>query len=59
MRSFGVRRRALLVGEPEQVGAPARRRLGSSRGGIDYEFAGDVPLGPGLDEALLGDGSTS
>ena len=46
MRSFGVRRRALLVGDPEQV-AHLRRVLGASRGGIDYDFAGEaVPLGP-------------
>ena len=51
MRSYGVRRKALLVGEPEQV-ARLRQSLGSSRGGIDYEFAGAVTLGPALHEEL-------
>ncbi|HEY7537962.1 MAG TPA: exopolysaccharide biosynthesis polyprenyl glycosylphosphotransferase [Gaiellaceae bacterium] len=52
MRSLGVRRRALLVGEPEQV-AHLRATLGSSRGGIDYDFAGEVESGVEL-RALLG-----
>jgi exopolysaccharide biosynthesis polyprenyl glycosylphosphotransferase len=52
MRSLGVRRRALLVGEPEQV-AHLRETLGSSRGGIDYDFAGEVESGVEL-RALLG-----
>jgi len=47
MRSYGVRRRALLVGQPDQV-ERLRAGLGSSRGGIDYEFAGAVALGPEL-----------
>jgi exopolysaccharide biosynthesis polyprenyl glycosylphosphotransferase len=47
MRSYGVRRKALLVGEPEQVDR-LRQGLGSSRGGIDYEFAGAVTPGPAL-----------
>jgi exopolysaccharide biosynthesis polyprenyl glycosylphosphotransferase len=51
MRSYGVRRRALLVGDPDQV-AYLRRVLGASRGGIDYVFAGAVPLGPGVAAAL-------
>ena len=51
MRSFGVRRRALLVGDPEQV-AHLRATLGSSRGGIDYDFAGEIAPGPEL-TALL------
>jgi exopolysaccharide biosynthesis polyprenyl glycosylphosphotransferase len=51
MRSFGVRRRALLVGDGEQV-AHLRRMLGASRGGIDYDFAGAVPLGPGVRATL-------
>ncbi len=51
MRSYGVRRRALLVGDPDQV-AYLRRVLGASRGGIDYVFAGAVPLGPGVALAL-------
>ena len=51
MRSYGVRRRALLVGDPDQV-AYLRRVLGASRAGIDYVFAGTVPLGPGVAVAL-------
>ena len=51
MRSYGVRRKALLVGEPEQVDR-LRQSLGSSRGGIDYEFAGAVTFGPALHEEL-------
>jgi exopolysaccharide biosynthesis polyprenyl glycosylphosphotransferase len=51
MRSYGVRRKALLVGEPEQVDR-VRQGLGSSRGGIDYEFAGAVSPGPALHEWL-------
>ena len=51
LRSVGVRRKALLVGEPAQV-ARLRETIGSSRGGIDYDFAGDVPPGPALRAAL-------
>jgi exopolysaccharide biosynthesis polyprenyl glycosylphosphotransferase len=51
MRSYGVRRRALLVGEPAQV-ERLRASLGASRGGIDYEFAGAVALGPELHAEL-------
>jgi exopolysaccharide biosynthesis polyprenyl glycosylphosphotransferase len=51
MRSVGVRRRALLVGDPEQV-AHLREMLGSSRGGIDYAFVGQSALGPGVPAAL-------
>jgi exopolysaccharide biosynthesis polyprenyl glycosylphosphotransferase len=51
MRSYGVRRKALLVGDPEQV-SQLRESLGASRGGIDYEFAGAVRPGPGLHDEL-------
>ena len=51
LRSLGVTRRVLLVGEGEQV-AHLRSTLGSSRSGIDYEFAGDVAWGPGVQAAL-------
>ncbi|MEI8105431.1 MAG: exopolysaccharide biosynthesis polyprenyl glycosylphosphotransferase [Actinomycetes bacterium] len=51
MRSFGVRRRALLVGDPDQV-AHLRETLGSSRGGIDYEFVGEATSGAQLREML-------
>src|SRR5262245_27151229 len=47
LRSVGVRRRTLLVGEPDQV-AHLRRSLGSSRGGNDYEFVGEIAPGPEL-----------
>jgi exopolysaccharide biosynthesis polyprenyl glycosylphosphotransferase len=51
MRSYGVRRRALLVGEPGQV-ERLRDSLGAGRGGIDYEFAGAVVPGPELHAEL-------
>jgi exopolysaccharide biosynthesis polyprenyl glycosylphosphotransferase len=51
MRSFGVRRKVLLVGDREQV-AHLRDTLGASRGGIDYEFVGDELPGPALQDAL-------
>ena len=40
-RLAGVRRRAVLVGEGDQVGE-LRRALGAGRAGIDYEFLGVV-----------------
>jgi exopolysaccharide biosynthesis polyprenyl glycosylphosphotransferase len=51
LRSFGVRRHALLVGDADQV-AHLRKVLGGSRGGIDYHFVGAVPLGPAVGSAL-------
>jgi exopolysaccharide biosynthesis polyprenyl glycosylphosphotransferase len=51
MRSYGVRRKALLVGDAEQIDH-LRQSLGASRGGIDYEFAGEVAPGPGVREEL-------
>jgi len=54
MRSFGVRRKVLLVGDADQV-AHLRATLGASRGGIDYLFLGDELPGPGLQEALARD----
>jgi exopolysaccharide biosynthesis polyprenyl glycosylphosphotransferase len=65
LRSFGVRRRAMLVGEPRQV-SELRESLGSSRGGIEYDFAGAVPparavaavlADDGLDELVVADDS--
>jgi exopolysaccharide biosynthesis polyprenyl glycosylphosphotransferase len=41
MRSLGVRRRVLLVGNESQV-AHLRATLGASRSGIDYAFVGHV-----------------
>ncbi len=54
LRSLGVRRRVLLVGDPGQV-AHLRATLGSSRGGIDYDFAGGVEPGPAVAAALAAD----
>ncbi len=62
LRSFGVRRRVLLVGDDGQV-AHLRATLGASRGGIDYEFAGHVAaaaapaalLDDRLDELIVAD----
>ncbi len=51
MRSFGVRRRVLLVGDEGQS-AHLRDTIGASRSGIDYEFAGHVPFGPEVLSAL-------
>jgi exopolysaccharide biosynthesis polyprenyl glycosylphosphotransferase len=51
LRSLGVRRNVLLVGAPDQV-AHLRRTLDSSRGGIDYQFAGEVAPGAELRLAL-------
>ncbi|HEY6017687.1 MAG TPA: hypothetical protein VIU16_12940, partial [Gaiellaceae bacterium] len=41
LRVAGVRRRAVLVGDEAEV-AHLRTMLGSSRGGIDYQFVGAV-----------------
>jgi exopolysaccharide biosynthesis polyprenyl glycosylphosphotransferase len=41
LRVVGVRRRAALVASPEEA-AHLRAMLGSSRGGIDYEFVADI-----------------
>jgi exopolysaccharide biosynthesis polyprenyl glycosylphosphotransferase len=51
MRSFGVRRRVLLVGDEQQV-AHLRATLGASRSGIDYEFAGYVAPGSAVLAAI-------
>ena len=51
MRSFGVRRRVLLVGDEGQTDH-LRGTIGASRSGIDYQFAGHVPFGPGVLSAL-------
>ena len=51
LRSMGVRRRALLVGDAEQV-AHLRNTLGSTRGGIDYDFVGELAPGPELTATL-------
>jgi exopolysaccharide biosynthesis polyprenyl glycosylphosphotransferase len=51
LRSLGVRRKALLVGDPDQI-SHLRATLGASRGGIDYEFAGECSPGPEIPAAL-------
>jgi exopolysaccharide biosynthesis polyprenyl glycosylphosphotransferase len=51
LRSFGVRRKALLVGDPAQV-EHLRETLGASRGGIFYDFAGAVLPGPAVEAEL-------
>jgi exopolysaccharide biosynthesis polyprenyl glycosylphosphotransferase len=51
MHVVGVRRAALLVGDPE-ARAELRNALGRSRAGIYYEFAGEVELGGELERAL-------
>ncbi len=52
MRAAGVRRRVVLVGDGEQR-AHLRQTLGSSRGGIDYEFLDEVDPGAAVEEALV------
>jgi exopolysaccharide biosynthesis polyprenyl glycosylphosphotransferase len=51
LRASGVRRRAALVGDPE-LREHLRATLGSSRGGIDYEFVGEVSPGAEVEELL-------
>ena len=52
LRSVGVRRRALLVGDPSRS-QQLRDTLGSSRGGIEYDFVGDVRAGRRSSTAAL------
>jgi exopolysaccharide biosynthesis polyprenyl glycosylphosphotransferase len=51
LRAFGVTRRAAIVGQPEQT-SHLRETLGSSRGGIDYEFMAEVSPGPEVEQLL-------
>ena len=51
LRATGVRRRAALVGDPE-LREQLRKTLGSSRGGIDYEFVGEVSPDEEVEELL-------
>jgi exopolysaccharide biosynthesis polyprenyl glycosylphosphotransferase len=53
LRAVGVRRRAVLVGD-EAARKHLRETLGTSRGGIVYEFAGEVDPGPSVEAALAG-----
>jgi exopolysaccharide biosynthesis polyprenyl glycosylphosphotransferase len=55
LRAAGVRRRAVLVGDEEQR-LHLKQTLGASRGGIDYEFVGEVAMGPEVEE-ILGNGA--
>jgi exopolysaccharide biosynthesis polyprenyl glycosylphosphotransferase len=55
LRVMGVRRRALLVGEENEV-RELHRTLGFGRAGIDYEFVGVVsPSANGMPLPVLGD----
>jgi exopolysaccharide biosynthesis polyprenyl glycosylphosphotransferase len=51
LRRAGVRRRAVLLGDAENV-SELRRKLGAGRSGIDYEFLGAVTASPSLDGDL-------
>ena len=51
MRAVGVRRKAVLVGDPDSR-AHLRETLGASRGGIYYDFAGEIDPGPAVEEIL-------
>ena len=53
MAAVGVRRRAVLVGE-EAARTHLRETLGARRGGIYYEFSGEIDPGPEVEEILLG-----
>ncbi len=51
LRASGVTRRAALVGHAE-LRAHLRQTLGSSRGGIDYEFVAEVSPGAEVEQLL-------
>jgi exopolysaccharide biosynthesis polyprenyl glycosylphosphotransferase len=51
LRIAGVRRRALIVGDPAEA-EHLHRSLGSSRGGIDYEFVGTLSPADELGQLL-------
>ncbi|HEU6444730.1 MAG TPA: sugar transferase [Gaiellaceae bacterium] len=54
LHAFGVRRRAVLVGDQDRVGH-LRRILGEGRSGIRYEFVGAVgPSADGMPMRFLG-----
>jgi exopolysaccharide biosynthesis polyprenyl glycosylphosphotransferase len=46
LHMLGVRRRAILAGEDEQL-VHLYRTLGEARGGIEYDFVGAVAVSPG------------
>jgi exopolysaccharide biosynthesis polyprenyl glycosylphosphotransferase len=51
LRAAGIRRKAVLVGEPDER-LHLRESLGARRGGIDYEYADDVDPGPDVERVL-------
>jgi len=51
LRALGVRRRTLLIGD-QASREHLRGSLGSSRGGIDYDFVGEVDPGPAVERQL-------
>ncbi len=51
LHASGVRRRALIVGAAD-ARQHLRQSLGTSRGGIEYEFVGDVPPDHAVEDAL-------
>jgi exopolysaccharide biosynthesis polyprenyl glycosylphosphotransferase len=51
LRASGVRRKTMLVGESSQR-RHLRETLGASRGGIAYEFVGEIEPGPDVELAL-------
>jgi exopolysaccharide biosynthesis polyprenyl glycosylphosphotransferase len=51
MKAAGVRRRAVIVGDPQQR-THLRESLGASRGGIYYSFVGEADAGPAVEEML-------
>ncbi len=53
MAAVGVRRKAVLVGE-EAARTHLRESLGARRGGIYYEFSGEIDPGPEVEETLAG-----
>jgi exopolysaccharide biosynthesis polyprenyl glycosylphosphotransferase len=53
LRAAGVRRRAVLVGDPA-ARSRLRESLGSSRGGIEYAYAGEIEPGPEVERVLAG-----
>ncbi len=54
LRMAGVRRRAVLVGDPDRIGH-LRRILGEARSGIQYDFVGAVgPSDAGMELRYLG-----
>jgi FlaA1/EpsC-like NDP-sugar epimerase len=51
LKAVGVRRKAVLVGDAA-ARAHLRETLGASRGGIYYEYAGEIDPGPEVERAL-------